>query len=61
MRYYDYPTKEKEDVHIELADLEKVKYGEVFKGRVHLEVSIDINLVRGTQLFLFITYQELVF
>ena len=51
MRYYDYPTKEKEDVHIELADLEKVKYGEVFKGRVHLEVSIDIDLARRTELF----------
>lgn len=38
MRYYDYPTKEKEDVHIELADLEKVKYGDTFKGRVMLEV-----------------------
>ena len=38
MRYYDYPTKEREDVHIELVDLEKVKYGDVFKGRVHLEV-----------------------
>ena len=44
MRYYDYPTKEKEDVHIELADLEKVKYGDVFKGRVMLEVR-NINVV----------------
>ena len=39
MRYYDYPSKEKEDVFVELADLDKVKYGEVFKGRILLEVS----------------------
>ena len=38
MRYYDYPAKEREDVHIEMADLEKVKYGDIFKGRVTLEV-----------------------
>ena len=40
MRYYDYPSKEREDVFVELADLDKVKYGEVFKGRILLEVSI---------------------
>ena len=39
MRYYDYPSKEREDVFVELADLDKVKYGEVFKGRILLEVS----------------------
>ena len=38
MRYYDYPSKEREDVFVELADLDKVKYGEVFKGRILLEV-----------------------
>ena len=38
MRYYDYPSKEKEDVHCELDDIEKVKYGEMFKGRIRLEV-----------------------
>ena len=37
MRYYDYPSKEEEDVFVELADLEKVKYGEVFKGEIRIE------------------------
>ena len=44
MRYYDYPSKEKEDVFVELADLDKVKYGEVFKGRILLEVSTKFSL-----------------
>ena len=48
MRYYDYPTKEKEDVHIELADLEKVKYGDTFKGRVTLEVW-NINIMERSK------------
>ena len=38
MRYYDYPSKEREDVHVQLAELEKVKYGDTFKGRLMLEV-----------------------
>ena len=42
MRYYDYPSKEREDVFVELADIDKVKYGEVFKGRILLEVSTKI-------------------
>ena len=42
MRYYDYPSKEKEDVLIELVELEKVKYGEPYKARVKLEVNICI-------------------
>ena len=42
MRYYDYPSKEREDVFVELADLDKVKYGEVFKGRILLEVSTKV-------------------
>ena len=37
MRYYDYPSKEEEDVFVELADLEKVKYGEIFKGEIRIE------------------------
>ena len=44
MRYYDYPSKEREDVFVELADLDKVKYGEVFKGRILLEVSTKFSL-----------------
>ena len=43
MRYYDYPSKEREDVFVELADLDKVKYGEVFKGRILLEVSTKFS------------------
>lgn len=42
MRYYDYPGKEKEDVLIELVELEKVKYGDPYKARIKLEVNICI-------------------
>ena len=53
MRYYDYPSKEREDVFVELADLDKVKYGEVFKGRILLEVSTTFfNRVPGSVLIL---------
>ena len=53
MRYYDYPSKEREDVFVELADLDKVKYGEVFKGRILLEVSTKFLIrVPGSLLFI---------
>ena len=41
MRYYDIPSKEREDVYVELVELEKIKYGTEFKGRIMLEVIYD--------------------
>ena len=43
MRYYDYPSKEKEDVQIELVELENVKYGDPFKARIKVEVNMCTN------------------
>ena len=54
MRYYDYPSKEREDVFVELADLDKVKYGEVFKGRILLEVSTKFFTRVPGSFFIFI-------
>ena len=62
MRYYDYPSKEKEDVFVELADLDKVKYGEVFKGRILLEVSTKFfTRVPGFTLSLHLLFQDIPF
>ena len=60
MRYYDYPSKEREDVFVELADLDKVKYGEVFKGRILLEVSTKFfTRVRGFTSLLYLLFQDI--
>ena len=60
MRYYDYPSKEKEDVFVELADLDKVKYGEVFKGRILLEVSTKFLIrVPGSIHILYLLFQDI--
>ena len=56
MRYYDYPSKEREDVFVELADLDKVKYGEVFKGRILLEVSTKFLIRVPAVLYIFIIF-----
>ena len=61
MRYYDYPSKEREDVFVELADLDKVKYGEVFKGRILLEVSTKFftrvpSFIHHYYIYCFMTY-----
>ena len=63
MRYYDYPSKEREDVFVELADLDKVKYGEVFKGRILLEVSTKFfTSVPGSILtLLYLLFQDIPF
>ena len=61
MRYYDYPSKEREDVFVELADLDKVKYGEVFKGRILLEVSTKI-LGHGAWIYiLYLLFHDILF
>ena len=60
MRYYDYPSKEREDVFVELADLDKVKYGEVFKGRILLEVSTKFfTRVPGFTSLLYLLFQDI--
>lgn len=38
MRFYEMPTKEKEDVTMELVELESVGYGQPYKARILLEV-----------------------
>ena len=40
MRFYEIPSKENEDVHMELVELESVAYGNTFKARILLEVSV---------------------
>ena len=62
MRYYDYPSKEREDVFVELADLDKVKYGEVFKGRILLEVSTKFfTRVPGSKSLLYLLFQDMIY
>ena len=58
MRYYDYPSKEREDVFVELADLDKVKYGEVFKGRILLEVSTKFLIRVPAALYYYIHFSK---
>ena len=42
MKYYDVPDSAKEDVFMDLVELESVQYGQPYKARVILEV-ININ------------------
>lgn len=38
MRFYEIPSKEKEDVTMELIELESVAYGDPYKARILIEV-----------------------
>ena len=41
MTYYQVPSAEKEDVKMDLIELESIKYGEPYKARIALEVSFE--------------------
>ena len=41
MRFYEIPSKENEDVSMELVELDSVAYGEPYKARILLTVIIN--------------------
>ena len=43
MKYYDVPDSAKEDVFMDLVELESVQYGQPYKARVILEVGTFFN------------------
>ena len=42
MKYYDVPDSAKEDVFMDLVELESVQYGQPYKARVILEVNQSV-------------------
>ena len=42
MKFYEVPSKEQEDVVMDLIELERVQYGQPYKARVILEVRVRI-------------------